>query len=179
MFKYSVDSDISMKLLQERHTQELYRLTDSSRDSLREWLPWVDFINSAEDSGKFIQQALQQLAENNGFQAGIWFEDKLAGVIGMHYINWANKETSLGYWLGKDFEGKGIMTKSCKAIVDHCFNELHLNRIEIRAAVQNYKSNAVPERLHFQKEGTVRQAEWLYDYFADHNVYGLIKEDWK
>jgi ribosomal-protein-serine acetyltransferase len=43
--------------------------------------------------------------------------------------------------------------------------------------VENVKSRAIPERLGFRAEGTVRQAEWLYDRFVDHVVYGLLAGD--
>lgn len=64
-------------------------------------------------------------------------------------------------------------------MVDYAFNELNLNRVEIRCAVENKKSRAIPERLHFVNEGCIRQAEWLYDHYVDHIVYGMLKEEWK
>ncbi|MNJ40026.1 putative ribosomal N-acetyltransferase YdaF [compost metagenome] len=71
------------------------------------------------------------------------------------------------------------MTSSCKAVINYVFHELSLNRVEIRAAVQNSKSRAIPERLNFCNEGIIRQAEWLYDHYVDYVVYGMLKEDWK
>lgn len=69
------------------------------------------------------------------------------------------------------------MTTACKAVIEYCFNELGLKRVEIRTATKNYKSQAIPERLGFQKEGCIRCAEFLYDQYVDHYVFGLIKED--
>ena len=68
------------------------------------------------------------------------------------------------------------MTSACEAVIDYCFSELKLKRIEIRVATENHKSQAIPERLGFQKEGCLKSAEWLYDKYVDHYVYGLIKE---
>ncbi|MBB4824711.1 ribosomal-protein-serine acetyltransferase [Sporosarcina luteola] len=177
MFTYQINEETELKQLETRHDEQLFEIMDKSRESLREWLPWLDYNKTVEDSRKFIASTLKQYSENNGFQAGIWYQGELAGVVGLHGINWANRSTSLGYWLGKDFEGKGLMTRSCQAVIDYCFNELNLNRIEIRVAAENYKSRAIPERLGFMKEGHIRQAEWLYDKFVDHDVFGRVKAD--
>jgi RimJ/RimL family protein N-acetyltransferase len=70
-----------------------------------------------------------------------------------------------------------IMTKACEAFIEYGFNGLNLNRIEIRVAEGNMKSRAIPERLGFTEEGKIRQAEWLYDHYVDHIIYGLLAED--
>lgn len=144
MFTYKIDENTELRLLELRHAEQLFQLTDQSRESLREWLPWIDFTRTVVDSRDFIGGTLQQFSRNDGFQAGIWYQGELAGVIGLHSINWSNKSTSIGYWLGANFEGKGLMTKACKAVVDYCFAELGLNRIEIRTATENKKSAAIP-----------------------------------
>ncbi|MCM3710671.1 GNAT family N-acetyltransferase [Sporosarcina luteola] len=177
MFAFRIDENIELRLLELRHAEQLFQLTDQSRESLREWLPWLDFTRTMADSRNFIGSTLQQFSRNDGFQAGIWYKGELAGVIGLHSINWSNKSTSIGYWLGAGFEGKGLMTRACQAVVDYCFNELELNRIEIRTATENQKSAAIPQRLGFQLEGNLKQAEWLYDKFVDHYVFGLVKEE--
>jgi ribosomal-protein-serine acetyltransferase len=178
MFCHTVSDEIQLKLLELRDAEKIFSLTDASRSYLREWLPWVDATRTPDDSKAFIQSTLQQFTANNGFQAGILYKEKFAGMIGFHDINWGNKSTSIGYWLGEGFQGKGIMTSACRAMVNIAIQEYGLNRVEIRAAVDNRKSRAIPERLGFTEEGTCRQAEWLYDHYVDHVVYGLLKEDW-
>lgn len=177
MFTYKLEKNLELRLLETRHAKKLFLLTDENREYLREWLPWVDFTTKIDHSKAFIEMGLKQFSNNNGFQAGIWYEGKLAGVIGLHNINWSNKSTSIGYWLGQDFQGKGIITKACRAVVQYCFEELNLKRVEIRVATGNYKSQAIPERLGFTKEGCIRCAEFLYDHYVDHYVYGMLKEE--
>jgi ribosomal-protein-serine acetyltransferase len=69
------------------------------------------------------------------------------------------------------------MTPSCRAVVDHLFGTVDLHRLTIRCAAENQRSRAVAERLGFTLEGISRDAEWLYDHFVDHAVYGLLKGD--
>ena len=179
MFCIQVDEDLSLGLFEKRHAEELADLIDSSRSYLREWLPWIDFSKTTEDSEQFIQRSLEQFARNDGFQLAIHYKGKIAGIIGLHAINWSNRSTSIGYWLGEDFQGNGLMTKATAAVVRYCFEKLELHRIEIRATTGNTKSRAIPERLGFQKEGCIREGEWLYDHFVDHYVYGLLRKDYQ
>lgn len=58
--------------------------------------------------------------------------------------------------------------------VDNC-----LNKIEIRCAEENHKSRAVPERLGFTYEATLRQCEWLYDRYVDHAVYTMLASEYE
>jgi ribosomal-protein-serine acetyltransferase len=176
---FQIDEDIELHLLEEQHAEELFALTDQNRQYLREWLPWLDNNMSLEDTEDFVRDSLEQFRNNNGFQLGIWFQDRLAGVIGYHKIDWVNRATSIGYWLGASFQGKGLTTRACRALIDYAFNDLRLNRVEIRCAVKNGKSRAIPLRLGFKEEGLIRQSEWLYDHFVDHVVYGMLKNEWQ
>ena len=99
---------IELALFDHRHADALFALTDRNRDQLREWLPWLDDTKSVEDSRAFIKRSLQQFAESKGFQLGIWSEGELAGAIGYHFWDWPDQKTKIGYWLGAEFQGRGI-----------------------------------------------------------------------
>jgi len=178
MFEFVIDDKVVLKLLDIIHADRLFKLQDAGRPYLREWLPWVDGTKSVEDTKLFIEATIKQFAANNGFQAGIWYLGNIAGVIGFHGMNWANRSTSIGYWLGERYRGSGVMTKSCKAFVEYAFRELNINRVEIRCAEKNHRSRAIPERLGFVNEGMIREAEWLYDHYVDHVVYGVLAREW-
>ena len=109
----------------------------------------------------------------------ILFRGKIVGVAGYNEINWSNKTAYIGYWLGEGFQGNGIMTKVAKALTDYAINDLQLNKVEIRAAVENEKSRSIPERLGFVNEWCIRQAEWLYDHYVDSVVYGMLAKEWQ
>lgn len=60
----------------------------------------------------------------------------------------------------------------------HAFTALELKQVQIRCALDNHVSRAIPERLGFKREGIIPQAEWLYDHFVDLVVYGMLSEEW-
>ena len=70
------------------------------------------------------------------------------------------------------------MTKALERYIEYAFNNIGLNKIEIQVATENFKSKALPKKLGFKEEGTIRDAEWLNDKYVDHIIYGLLKSEW-
>jgi ribosomal-protein-serine acetyltransferase len=179
MFIHKINEDLSLKLIELRDGERIFALTNNSRNYLRQWLPWLDGTTKIEDTMQFIKGCLKDFAENKGMNTVILFKGEIVGVAGYNNINWSNKTAYIGYWLGEEYQGNGIMTEVAKALTDYAFNKLNLNKVEIRAAVGNKKSRSIPERLNFVNEGCIRQAEWLYDHYVDHVVYGMLAEERK
>jgi ribosomal-protein-serine acetyltransferase len=179
MFPYQIDREITLRLLEASDAEALFELTDSNRAYLRQWLPWLDFTARVEDSLYFIEATQRQRAQDNGYILGIWYGDRLVGIVGHHYLDRPNRSTQLGYWLGEEFQGRGIMTRAVRALIELTFNTWRLNRIEIRCATGNQPSCRLAERLGACLEGTARDAEWLYDRFVDHHVYSILAREWK
>jgi ribosomal-protein-serine acetyltransferase len=176
--KIKVDNTIVLELIDHHHAEALYELVKVNRLHLREWLPWVDHMRSVDDFRKYINGSKQRFANHVEIGYVIMANHHMIGRLGLYNIDQTNKSASIGYWLDKQWLGKGIITRCSKAVIDEGFNHLHLNRIEIRAAVENYKSQAIPERLGFKKEGIIRQGEFVNNQFIDLYVYSLLKEEW-
>lgn len=149
-----------------------------NRDHLRRWMPWVDNYPQNDAAREFISATVLRALTQGSMATGIWKEDELLGNIDYQSFTRVNNSAMIGYWLDKDHNGRGIMTRAVRHYLDTGFGRLRLNRIEIRVATGNYKSRAIPERLGFTKEGVIRQAEWLYDHYVDHVVYGMLSSEW-
>ncbi|CAO3653132.1 unnamed protein product [Cunninghamella blakesleeana] len=171
-----------MKLLNLKDVDEFHQLIEENQDNLRPWLGWVD--KNVEDKSnieQFIKGSLERFYSNSGIPNtfAILYQQQLAGVISYNDFNTANHFVTIGYWLAKNYQGRGVMTKVVRTLIDMAFNDYSMNRVEIRAAPENKKSRAVPERLGFTQEGILRQAEWVNDRYLDHVVYSLLKSDVK
>lgn len=178
MFYYEVDAEIQLKLITPNDAEEIFTFVDRSRQYLREWLGWVDHTKTVEDTRKFAEMNLKKFANQEALDTAIIYNGQFVGKISINTINWNLKKAEIGYFLDESFQGDGIMTRAAKGIIDIAFNEYKLEKIEIHAAVGNTKSCQIPERLGFTKEGTIRKAEWLYDHYVNHVIYGLLVEEW-
>ena len=178
MFTLPVDDEIELRVMGDADTEAFHLLNSTDNVNMRLWLPARDTERTLEETREFIQELRQGFADGSGLAAGIWYNDQLAGFVDSQRIVTRHKKTEIGYWLGTSFEGKGIMTRACRAIIGYNFDELGLNRIEVECAADNIQSRRIPERLGFAQEGVIRQAAWLNDRFVDHALYGLLADEW-
>jgi ribosomal-protein-serine acetyltransferase len=174
-----VDDGIELRRNSIADCAELYAAIDRNRARLRTWLPWVGVTFGQSDLFEFIRQREIDNAARISLTTNIWCEGRLCGAIGLHAIDQRDRSTSIGYWLDEAYEGRGIMTRACRAIVTEGFREYGLHRIEIRCATGNGRSSAIARRLGFVEEGILREAEWLYDHWVDLRVFSMLEQDWK
>ncbi|MDR6226153.1 GNAT family N-acetyltransferase [Desmospora profundinema] len=179
MFEKPVDDETALKLLERHHGEDLFRLVDANRKRLRPWMGWVETTREPADSDAFIRDALKGFAEGTCIHFGIWHRGKLAGVVGPHTIQAMNESAEIGYWIGREAEGHGILTRSCIAVIDYLVDIRGLNRIEARCAVSNHRSRRVMERLGMQHEGTLCQSVKLPHGFEDTRVYAVLAAEWR
>jgi len=163
--------------LEPSDAEELYALVETNRAYLSRWMPWAP-SSTPVAIREFIAMGRRQLAENNGFHAALERDGRIVGVAGFHSIDWLHRSTSIGYWLAEAEQGRGIVTQAVRQLLDHAFGVWELHRVEIRAAVENARSRAIPERLGFREEGTLRDAELVEGRYLDLVVYSMLAPDW-
>ena len=171
-------ADLSLRPLHPRDATALFRLVDGSRARLRQWLGFVDNTRSPFDTAGFVRGAMAQARLGVGHHFAIRLGSTLIGVVGYRRPD-PYPTLQIGYWLGEGFEGRGLMTAACRALIAHAFAVGGAHRVEIRAATGNRRSRAIPERLGFRLEGILREAEALPDQgWVDHCVYAVTLGDW-
>jgi ribosomal-protein-serine acetyltransferase len=174
-----INSDLSLHLARPELATSIFAAVDSQRNYLSEWLPWVSSTKRLKDTENFIKESMQHNTNGTRLTTFILFQEELAGSISVVNFNKDNKSCEIGYWLSEKLQGKGIMTQTCKAFIDHLFKTKSLNRIEIKVAVGNAKSLSIPLRLGFTKEGVLRQGLLLYGRYLDLSLFSLLKCEWE
>ena len=172
-----LEDGIILRFPIEGDAEELFHKIDENRDYLREWLPWLDDVKSIDDEMDLIRDNWNKMDKSYFYL--ILFSGNIAGVISLNWIDWSNRSFGLGYWLSSDLTGLGIVTKSCHALIQHCFIDLGLHRSVIEVGIGNHTSRAVAERLGMRLEGISKDREWLYDHFTDSAMYAITSKEWQ
>lgn len=178
MVRIKVDADIELKAMGQRDRAMVFDTVDQNRGHLRKWLPWVDYMTSAEDYIGVIKAWQEDIDNGVGLQLGIFHKGKFVGMCGYNEIFFLSKRGQLGYWISKEGEGKGIVMRSVRKLVEYGFSRLELNRIEIICGEYNYRSRALPEAMGFTKEAVLADYEFLYDHYHDCIMYRQLKREY-
>jgi len=174
-----IDEDMLLRSFRPSDANDLFHAVNNSRQHLRPWFDWVDPTTKVEHSLHFIQQSLHELQYQESLALGIFYKSHIIGSIGVHHWNHTTKKAELGYWISKQYEGKGVLNKCITRFIDFLFNKAELNKIEIRFIPANVRSAKVAERLGFKTEGIIRQSSMRNGKLEDMVVAGLLKQEWK
>lgn len=154
----------------------IFEAIDRDREYLKQWLPFVDFTKQPSDTEAFISGVISKGNKKDHIY-GIWYKEEFAGLIGFKDTDWVNKKTELGYWLAEHMQGKGIISLCVEKLNKYAFHSLKLNRIQIKVAEENSKSEKIPIRSGYTYEGTERDGELHNNHYINLKVYSLLKTD--
>jgi ribosomal-protein-serine acetyltransferase len=179
MFKHDLGDGADLRFLEMRHAPEFLEFVLANRDYLGVWLEWGLTIETLEQAQNFIKRGITRYAEDGLPWVGIWLENRMVGGILFFPVDVRARSTMIGYWLGADVAGRGLMSKAVPAMLGYVFDDLGLNRLELQAHVDNHKSRVLAERLGFAFEGVLREVWTLYGKPVDHAAYAMLQIDWK
>ena len=65
----------------------------------------------------------------NEYRLLIVYKGAVVGATGISDLDSPNKAGEMGYWLAEDMQGRGIVTRTCRALLNYAFDELEINRM--------------------------------------------------
>jgi len=178
MLTIQVNSEIVLKQIELSDAKDIFETLSSQREHFGKWLPFVARTQKAQDAAGFIKAAQSLPEEKRELTFTIQYNGKFVGLVGFRDTDRINQKTEIGYWLSEHYQKRGIVTQSVTELCRLAFEELGMNRIQIRCATGNIASKNIPKRLGFKHEGVERDGELLTGgVFTDLEVYSLLKRE--
>ena len=106
-------------------------------------------------------------------------EQQLVGAIGLVFEQPSNR-AEIGYWIGREYWGRGIATEASVSVLDFAFSEFRLHRVYAECLTRNPASAAVLKKVGMTEEGLLRghfRKEETEEY-CDVQLFGLLREAW-
>lgn len=177
--KIDIGDGITLRRFKDDDASEIHLVLTRNVDHLTPYMQWMVPDYSLDMARDFICRSNKATEAKELLGFGIYLNEVLVGSVGFVYFDWKAARTEIGYWIDREYQGKGIVSNGCKALLDLAFNDLELNRVEIRCSSRNVKSAAIPRRFGFRLEGHLRQSEFRNGEFHDFFVFGMLRSEWQ
>lgn len=164
-------------LLRPLGADDVPALTEATRASLPELLPWMGWAHEAydtDDAEGWIDYAREMWSLGREFQLGVLAGPRLVGCCGLDHVDWTRRCANLGYWIRTDAVGQGYAAEAAQAVAAWGFRMHTLVRIEVVVGVDNARSARTAARIGAQHEGVARNRILLRGQPHDGVVHSLI-----
>jgi len=178
---YRIESErLVVRCYQPSDAHLLAASVNDSVEHLKPWMPWAyDEPEPLVEKEKRIVRFRGMFDLNENYVYGIFNkeETKLLGGTGLH-PRIGDNELEIGYWIHKDHVNQGLVTESTAALIKVGFEIIHIHRIEIHCDPRNLASAAIPRKLGFTHEGTLRAKTPFLDRWSDSMIWGLLDTEY-
>lgn len=101
----------------------------------------------------------------------------LIGCVGLRDIDLEHQQAELGFWIGREWWGRGYAREAAAAMVQFGFDSLGLNRICAHHMVRNPAAGKVLQAVGMRQEGVLRQRVRKWGLYEDVVLYALLRDD--
>lgn len=149
-------------------------------EHLRPWMPWAHAEpEPIEEKVKRLKRFRGSFDLGENWIYGIFNPEntRLLGGTGLH-PRIGERQLEIGYWMHKDFINQGLVTECTAALIKVAFELIHVHRLEIHCDPANLASAAIPRKLGFTHEGTLRAKTAFLDGWSDSMIWGLLETEY-
>ena|SRR5215217_2137080 len=176
-FPYLSGKLINLREITVDDAKTIVNLTDYE---IAKYLYEVPYPYRIDDALNFIKSSYDNFKSHKAITFGIEYKNMLeskpllVGTIGIKDIDYVKKKANIGYWIGKQYQGKGIATECVKLVVNYAFDVLKLKEISAYVFPNNNPSIRVLEKNGFVKTRKVNEYHPLSNRYRNSLIF-LIK----
>jgi ribosomal-protein-serine acetyltransferase len=174
VFTHPLGDGAELRPLEPWQAAEFATYIDRNRAHLAPWLPWATTITDADGARDFLQRYADGQAADTRRIYGLWLTGELVGGCLFRTFDTGTRTCELGVWLSADAEGRGLITRACRDLIDWAIDARGMNRIEWQCLPHNKRSIAVAERLGMTRDGVLRQSFPFNGEMLDVEVWSLL-----
>jgi ribosomal-protein-serine acetyltransferase len=177
MFSHRLTATAELRPLEIWNAAEFAAHMDRAREHIRPWVGPSFVTENVEGASRTLSRYAERTAQDGPRIFGIWEGGVLVGGVMFVEFNATAGTCEIGCWLEPAAESRGLITMSCRALVEWAFRVRGIHRIEWRCRADNARSSEVAKRLGMTFEGVLREAWKVGDTFHDKQVWSLLSSD--
>lgn len=150
---------IVVRRFRENEGVKFQQLVQDNSTMIHDILPiTVEACRTKVGAEHFLRKKIAAWLLNEEYCFGVWDNEsaEMIGFIEIIKIDWRIPKGELAFFIDKDFKEKGLMTEAMKVVIDFAFNQLKMERLALRTAMDNYAAQRLAKKCGFYREGDLR-----------------------
>ena len=178
LFTHSLGGGAELAMLEPWHAEQFHDTISRARPALLDAIPAAHEVHSVDDARSVLQKWADAHAQDTRHLFGIWLEGELVGVVQLFNFNTTQATAEMGVWLAPWAQGRGLITRACRAMLDWAFHERGLSRVQWVTRPDNVRSLAVAARLGMTREGVLRESYPYRGKRHDSEYWSMLAHEW-
>ncbi|MFN8206862.1 MAG: GNAT family N-acetyltransferase [Bacteroidales bacterium] len=146
------------------------------------WTWFTTDLSDEEELKNWVQSELDQAGreERLPFTVIDKANNRIAGSTSLGNFSWRDARVEIGWtWFGRDFQGRGINDQSKYLLLDYCFSQLKMKRVEFKTDVLNLHARKALQRIGAVEEGVLRSHTLMTNNRRRDTIYySILQEEW-
>ncbi|MFG2625373.1 GNAT family N-acetyltransferase [Streptomyces sp. NPDC048473] len=180
MFAISLGDDgAELRPLEIWQAQEFLAHMDRAREIVDPWIPFASFATDLDSARALLRRYAEKQAADTGRLYGIWLDGTLVGGVLFRIFDTESGNCEVGCWLEPAGEGRGLVTRAARKLIDWAVNERGMHRVEWDASAANTRSIAVAKRLGMTRDGVLRENYLYRGERHDSEIWSVLAREWR
>lgn len=169
---------VLLRSLRDRDADDIHAIF-SDPETTRFWNTTA--MQSKAEARRLIREIREEQAQGLLWEWGLTLgqEDRVIGTCALFHLDRDNRRAEVGFALGRPWWGRGLMREGLGVLIDFCFEELDLRRLEADVDPRNAASIGLLERFGFRREGLLRERWNVGGELQDTVIYGLLRREYR
>ncbi|WBB68101.1 GNAT family protein [Micromonospora sp. WMMD812] len=179
MFALPLTTDVELRPLDPWRADEFLANLDRAREHIAPWVSPSFVATDLASARAVLQRYADRWARDAGGIWGLWWQGTLVGGVMLVSFDTTQGVCEVGCWLEPAAEGRGMVSRAVRRIVDWAVRERGIQRIEWRTKPDNLRSIALARRLGLRHDGTLRQVYPGPAGRIDIEVWSVLADEWR
>lgn len=180
MFAISLGDDgAELRPLEIWQAEEFLAHVDRAREIVDPWIPFATFATDLDSARALLRRYAEKQAADTGRLYGIWLDGTLVGGVMFRIFDTESGNCEVGCWLERAGEGRGLVTRATRKLIDWAVYERGMHRVEWVASAENTRSLAVAKRLGMTRDGVLRENYLYRGERHDSEIWSVLAQEWR
>jgi ribosomal-protein-serine acetyltransferase len=173
LYPHRLSGGLVLKPLKKIDAEQFFAFVTNNRAHLERHDPWMTEFQQLGDVQRVLARIQDFYEHGKSLSCGVWDNDQLIGYFICGELQ--TKAAKTGYGLAEHYQGRGIITRTGRVVLDYAFRVLGMELAWLTCNTDNARSIRTAELLGFKRESKILPPEQEKGIFQTQYKYVRTK----